>query len=48
VHGDNGVTVAGVAHAPGSQFRWRPGETMVVGRAGEKEPECTLTLIRRT
>jgi len=47
VHGDNGVTVAGVAHGPGTQFRWHPGETMVVGRAGEKEPECTLTLSRR-
>jgi hypothetical protein len=47
VHGDNGVTVAGVAHAPGAQFRWRPGETMVVGRAGDRQSECTLTLGRK-
>ena len=32
VHGDNGVTVAGVTHAPGTQFRWHAGEKMVVGR----------------
>ena len=46
VHGDNGVSVAGVAHAPGTQFRWRAGETMVVGRAVARQPECTLTLAR--
>ena len=32
VHGDNGVTVAGVAHAPGTQFRWHVGEKMELGR----------------
>lgn len=47
VHGDNGVTVAGVAHGPGTQFRWHAGETMVVGRAVAKQPECTLTLCHR-
>jgi hypothetical protein len=47
VHGDNGVTVAGVAHAPGTQFHWHAGETMVVGRAVARQPECTLTLSRR-
>ena len=47
VHGDNGVTVAGVAHAPGTRFRWNFGEKMIVGRAVGKAPECTLTLSRR-
>jgi hypothetical protein len=47
VHGDNGVTVAGVAHAQGSQFRWQPGETMHLGCAVDRERECTLTLSRR-
>jgi hypothetical protein len=44
VHGDNGVTVAGVNHPQGSQFRWQPGEKMHLGRTSGKEPECTLTL----
>ena len=47
VHGDNGVTVAGIAHASGTRFRWNVGEKMVLGRAIGKEPECTLTLTRR-
>jgi hypothetical protein len=47
VHGDNGVTVAGVLHAPGTQFRWQVGEKMELGRPIGREPECTLTLIRR-
>ena len=47
VHGDNGVTVAGVLHAPGTQFRWHVGEKMELGRAIGREPECTLTLSRR-
>ena len=47
VHGDNGVTVSGVAHAPGTRFRWGFGEEMIVGRAVGKAPECTLTLSRR-
>jgi hypothetical protein len=46
VHGDNGVTVAGVAHAPGAQFEWKMGETMLLGRAVHDEPECSLTLSR--
>ena len=47
VHGDNGVSVAGVAHAQGSQFRWQQGETMRLGRALDRERECTLTLSQR-
>src|SRR4029453_3505866 len=27
VHGDNGVTVAGITHPQGAQFRWQAGET---------------------
>ena len=46
VHGDNGVTVAGVAHAPGAQFRWNVGETMLLGRAVHDEPQCSITLSR--
>ena len=48
VHGDNGVSVAGAAYAPGSQFRWNVGETMIFGRAGQHEPECSMTLSRRS
>jgi hypothetical protein len=44
VHGDNGVTVDGVAHPPGHRFRWRVGERMTLGRASGNEPECTLML----
>src|SRR5206468_2828237 len=47
VHGDNGVTVAGVSHAPGTQFQWHAGEKMELGHAIGTEPECTLTLSRR-
>ena len=44
VHGDNGVTVAGVTHPQGSQFRWLAGETMRLGRTSAGAPECMLTL----
>jgi len=47
VHGDNGVAVAGVLHAPGTRFRWQVGEKMELGRAIGSEPECTLVLSRR-
>ena len=47
VHGDNGVTVSGVAHPSGARFRWNVGEQMSLGRPVGKEPECTLTLSRR-
>ena len=48
VHGGNGVTVAGAAYAPGTEFRWNVGETMIFGRAGQHEPECSMTLSRRS
>jgi len=47
VHGDNGVKVAGVAHAAGTKFRWNVGEPMTLGGA-TGESQCTLTLSRRT
>jgi hypothetical protein len=47
VHGDNGVRVEGGAqHGAGSEFAWRAGETLVLGRAEGNEPACTLTLAR--
>ena len=32
VHGDNGVTVDGNAYGSGAHFRWKPGETLLLGR----------------
>jgi hypothetical protein len=46
VHGDNGVTVEGIEHPAGTQFRWEIGQTMRLGRAVNDEPECTLMLSR--
>jgi hypothetical protein len=46
VHGDNGVSVAGVTHGAGARFEWKVGETMVLGRAVNDEPPCSLTLAR--
>jgi hypothetical protein len=46
VQGDNGVVVEGVAYPPGARFRWKVGDTMVLGPALHGEPECTLTLSR--
>lgn len=46
VHGDNGVTVDGIDHPVGTQFRWQIGQTMRLGRAVNDEPECTLVLSR--
>jgi len=46
VHGDNGVTVEGIEHPAGTQFRWEVGQTMRLGRAVNDEPECTLMLSR--
>ena len=46
VHGDNGVTVDGVAHAVGARFRWKPGETLTLGRSVGPASACTLTLSR--
>ena len=47
VHGDNGVSVAGIAHPAGARFRWNVGERMTLGTAGGRERECTLVLSRR-
>jgi pSer/pThr/pTyr-binding forkhead associated (FHA) protein len=44
VHGDNGVVVEGVPYPAGARFRWKIGDTMVLGPHGE--PECTLMLSR--
>jgi uncharacterized protein YndB with AHSA1/START domain len=46
VYGDNGVTLAGTSHAPGARLRWKPGESMALGRVVGHEPECQLTLSR--
>jgi pSer/pThr/pTyr-binding forkhead associated (FHA) protein len=48
VHGDNGVTVAGIAYPLGSRFHWKAGESMTLGRRVGREAECSLTLSRRT
>ncbi len=44
VHGDNGVTVNGRSHGPGSEFKWKPGETLLLGDASGQASSCTLTL----
>jgi pSer/pThr/pTyr-binding forkhead associated (FHA) protein len=46
VCGDNGVTVAGTRYPPGAHLRWKPGESMTLGRTIGREPECRLTLKR--
>jgi len=46
VHGDNGVIVEGTRHAAGVRFRWKLGQTMLLGRGNEREPECSLTLTK--
>ena len=45
VHGDNGVAVDGTSHGPGTEFKWKPGETLLARRqdAAQASP-CTLTL----
>jgi len=48
VHGDNGVRLAGVSHAPGARIRWKSGESIALGRVIGREPECELTLLPRT
>ena len=45
VHGDNGVSVEGTTYPAGTQFRWKAGETLRLGRPGG-EGACTLTLAR--
>ncbi|HEY8242505.1 MAG TPA: FHA domain-containing protein [Casimicrobiaceae bacterium] len=44
VLGDNGVSVGGVEHPLGARFVWKPGETMLIGRADGDAPACTLSL----
>lgn len=44
VHGDNGVTVNGTTYATGAQFRWKPGEEMLLGETDGTMPRCRLTL----
>lgn len=46
VHGDNGVQVDGVRHAPGSRLRWRAGESLMLGHALRDAPTCRLALAR--
>ena len=46
VHGDNGVTVDGTLHGPGAQFKWKLGETLVLGGGAGQASSCTLTLSR--
>ncbi|HEV7914760.1 MAG TPA: FHA domain-containing protein, partial [Albitalea sp.] len=46
VHGDNGVVVEGRMRPPGTRFKWKVGETMVLGAAPQGDLECTLVLSR--
>jgi pSer/pThr/pTyr-binding forkhead associated (FHA) protein len=46
VHGDNGVTVEGIAYGSGARFVWKRGETMVLGRGDASGPACTVALSR--
>jgi pSer/pThr/pTyr-binding forkhead associated (FHA) protein len=46
VHGDNGVVVDGTSHGPGTQFKWKPGETLLLGGGTGPTSACTLTLSR--
>jgi hypothetical protein len=48
VHGDNGITIGGASHPPGTRLRWKPGEAMALGHVVGREPECRLVLTRRT
>jgi FHA domain len=44
VHGDNGVAVGGTSHGPGTQFKWKPGETLLLGGDVGHASPCSLTL----
>jgi hypothetical protein len=46
VHGDNGVTVDGTFHRPGTEFRWHPGETLKLDEGTDRTMACELTLAR--
>jgi len=44
VHGDNGVTIDGIAHAAGARVRWQPGQKLVLGDASQAPAPCVLEL----
>jgi pSer/pThr/pTyr-binding forkhead associated (FHA) protein len=44
VHGDNGVTIDGAAHATGARVRWLPGQKLVLGDASAAAVPCLLEL----
>ena len=44
VHGDNGVTVDGEAHAAGARVRWLPGQKLVLGDGSAAAVPCVLEL----
>ena len=44
VHGDNGVSVEGAVHGPGTEFRWEPGQTLQLGQETAAAAACTLIL----
>ena len=46
VHGDNGVSLDGVHHGPGTRLRWAAGQTLVLGASPDDAPTCRLTLGR--
>ena len=46
VRGENGIAIADTAYAAGTRGRWKPGESMTLGRSVGLEPECRLTLSR--
>ena len=47
VHGDNGIDIDAAHHVAGERFRWKSGQTMVLGGSLPGEPSCTLSLARR-
>jgi len=44
VHGDNGVTIDGAAHATGARVRWLPGQKLVLGDGSAAAVPCVLEL----
>jgi pSer/pThr/pTyr-binding forkhead associated (FHA) protein len=47
VHGDNGIAIDGVQHAPGARCRWPLGATLRLGATLDESPACTLQLTRQ-
>ena len=43
VHGDNGVSLDGAHHGPGTRLHWRLGQTLVLGVSPHDAPTCQLT-----